>query len=175
MNPSMAILLAVYVATKGIGASGALEVTFTTTPDLRARSWDSTACVLAITPKVLVSNTSRTVAIGVASNAPKSPMPALLTSAWMGPHASSAAAMLSGLVTSSASTRSRSDRGRKPSRGVRMVATTPPLRVEVARGLEAIARRATRDEDGFHGGQVSESELDFLWCGGHMSLASVQL
>ena len=42
----------------------------------------------------------------------------------MGPLASSAAAMLSGLVTSSGSTRSRSDLGRRPSRGVRMVAMT---------------------------------------------------
>src|SRR6185503_12179682 len=37
----MAVLLAVYTATSGIGASVALEVTFTTTPDLRARSWGS--------------------------------------------------------------------------------------------------------------------------------------
>jgi hypothetical protein len=99
-------------------------VTFTTTPDLRARSWGSTACVIAIRPKVLVSNTSRTVAIGVASKAPKSPIPALLTSTSMGPAASSASAMLPGLVTSSASTRIRSDRGRRSARGVRMVATT---------------------------------------------------
>ena len=120
----MAILLAVYTAASGIGASVTLEVTFTTTPDLRARNWGSTACVIAITPKVLVSNTSRTVAIGVASKAPTTPMPALLTSTSMGPLASSAAAMLSGFVTSSASTRSRSDRGRTSSRGVRMVATT---------------------------------------------------
>ena len=120
----MAILLAVYTATSGIGASVALEVTFTITPDRRARNWGSTACVIAITPKVLVSNTSRTVAIGVASKAPNAPMPALLTSTSIGPLASSAAAMLSGFVTSSASTRSRSERGSRSSRGVRMVATT---------------------------------------------------
>ena len=35
MNPSIAILLAVYTAASGIGASVTLEVTFTTTPDLR--------------------------------------------------------------------------------------------------------------------------------------------
>ena len=34
----MAILLAVYTAASGIGASVTLEVTFTTTPDLRARN-----------------------------------------------------------------------------------------------------------------------------------------
>ena len=79
---------------------------------------------MAITPNVLVSNSRRTWAIGVTSKAPISPMPALLTSASIGPLASSAAAMLSGLVTSSGSTRSRSDRGRMPLRGVRMVATT---------------------------------------------------
>ena len=38
-----------------------------------------------MTPKVLVSNTSRTVAIGVASNTPMTPMPALLTSTSIGP------------------------------------------------------------------------------------------
>ncbi len=73
---------------------------------------------------MLVSNTSRTVAIGVASKAPIRPMPALLTSTSIGPLASSAAAMLSGLVTSSGSTRIRSDRGSRSSRGVRIVATT---------------------------------------------------
>jgi hypothetical protein len=69
----MAILLAVYADASGIRASVALEVTFTTTPDLRARNAGSTACVIAITPKVLVSNTSRTVVIGVASKAPTTP------------------------------------------------------------------------------------------------------
>jgi len=99
-------------------------VTFTTTPAHRSRNCGRTACVIAMTPKVLVSNTSRVVAIGVASKAPTTPMPALLTSASTCPLASTAAAMLSGFVTSSASTRSRSDRGRMSSRGVRMVATT---------------------------------------------------
>jgi hypothetical protein len=51
-------------------------------------------------------------------------MPALLTSTSMGPLASTADAMLSGLVTSSASMRRRLDRGNTSSRGVRMVATT---------------------------------------------------
>jgi len=120
----MAILLAVYTATNGIGASVALDVTFTTAPDLRARSCGSTACVMAITPKVLVSNTSRAVTIGVASKAPNSPMPALLTRTSTDPLASSAAATLWGFVTSSATTRSRSDRGRTSSRGVRIVAIT---------------------------------------------------
>ncbi|SRR6266571_1574661 len=50
----MAILLAFYTATIGIGASVAPDVTFTTTPDLRAEL-GSTACVIAITPKVLDS------------------------------------------------------------------------------------------------------------------------
>ena len=101
-----------------------LDVTFTTTPERRARNCGITACVIAITPNVFVSNTSRVVATGVDSNAPKSPMPALFTSRSMGPLASSAAAMLAGSVASSASTRSRSDFGRASARGVRMVATT---------------------------------------------------
>src|SRR5215510_502734 len=96
VNPSMAILLAVYAAASGIGASVTLDVTFTTTPDRCARNCGSTACVIDITPKVLVSNTSRTVDIGVASNTPMTPMPALLTSTSMDPDASIAAAMLLG-------------------------------------------------------------------------------
>ena len=51
-------------------------------------------------------------------------MPALLTRTSIGPLASSAAAMDAGSVTSSASTRTRSERGRTSSRGVRIVATT---------------------------------------------------
>ena len=70
MKPSIAVLLAVYAATSGIGASVALEVTFTITPDRRARNCGSTAWIIAIEPNVLVSNISRTVAIGVVSKAP---------------------------------------------------------------------------------------------------------
>ena len=80
-------------------------------------------------------------------------MPALLTSTSMGPPASSAAAMLSGLVTSSAQhaqpLRARQDVLARRSHGGDHV---PALRVEVARGLEAVARRAAGDEYGLHGG-----------------------
>ena len=152
MNPSIAILLAVYAAASGIGASVTLEVTFTTTPDRRARNCGSTACVIAITPKVLVSNTSRTVAIGVASKTPMTPMPALLTSTSSGP--------------------ARLDRGgdalgprhverqdAQPLRSGQNVFArrshggdhVPALRVKVARGLEAIAGRAAGNEHGVHG------------------------
>ncbi|MDC2960309.1 hypothetical protein PO587_38375 [Streptomyces gilvifuscus] len=37
----------------------------TTTPEPRSRNRGSTACVIAITPKVLVSKTSRTRAMGI--------------------------------------------------------------------------------------------------------------
>lgn len=104
--------------------STTLEVTLTTTPEPRSRNWGSTACVVAITPKVLVSKTSRTRAIDVPSNTPMDGTPALLTRTSMGPAASMAAAMLSGRVTSRATTRNRSDSGRRPGRGVRMVAMT---------------------------------------------------
>ena len=77
-----------------------------------------------MTPKVLVSNTSRASSSGVASKAPNAPMPALLTSTSIGPLASTAAAMLSGLVTSSGSTRTRSESAKRSSRGVRIVAMT---------------------------------------------------
>jgi hypothetical protein len=102
----------------------ALEVTLTIVPDRRVRNCGSTACVIAITPKVLVSNTSRMVDIGVASKAPNRPMPALLTRTSIGPLASSAAAIEAGFVTSSARMRIRSDRGSRSRSGVRMVATT---------------------------------------------------
>ena len=65
---------------------------------------------------------SRAMASGVASKAPMAPTPALLTSTSIGPAASTAAAIDSGSVTSSAST--RTDSGSRPSRGVRMVAIT---------------------------------------------------
>src|SRR5690606_12652542 len=120
----MAVLLAVYTATKGIGARVVLEVTFTIIPYWRARNCGSTACVIAITPTVLVSNTSRMMVIGVASKAPNKPMPELLTSTSIGPQASSVAIMLSGLVASSDSTRNRDDGGKISSRGWRMVAIT---------------------------------------------------
>jgi len=79
---------------------------------------------MAMTPKVLVWKISRTVVMGVASKALRSPMPALLTRTSMGPAASTAAAMLPGSVTSRATTRIRSERGKTSGRGVRMVATT---------------------------------------------------
>lgn len=75
-------------------------------------------------PKVLVSNTSRTVAMGVASKAPNRPIPALFTSTSMGPASASTAAMLSARVTSSGSTRMRSPVGSRSARGLRMVAIT---------------------------------------------------
>src|ERR1044072_7695169 len=101
VNPSIAILLAVYAAASGLGASVTLDVTFTTTPDLRARNCGSNACVIAITPQVLVAKTSRTVVMGVAAKTPMTPMPALLTRTSIGPDTSIAAAMLSALGTSS--------------------------------------------------------------------------
>ena len=113
-----------YAATSGIGASVTVEVTLTSSPERRARNCGSTACAMAIMPKVLVSNTSRTVAMGVASKAPKRPTPALFTSTSIGPAFSMAAAMLSGCVTSSGSTRRFGASGKRSSRGVRMVATT---------------------------------------------------
>ena len=56
---SIRSLLAVYAAANGIRASVTLEVTFTTTPDLRVRNWRSAACVIAITLNVLVSTHGR--------------------------------------------------------------------------------------------------------------------
>ena len=107
---------------------------------------------MAITPDVLVSNTLRARAIGVASNAPTSPMPALLTSTSMGPLSSSAAEMLSGLVTSSGSTRRRSIAARCRRAAFAWWRPRSSPGVEVACGLEAVARRAASDQYGVHGG-----------------------
>lgn len=52
---------------EGIRARVTLDVTLATTPVLRSRKRGSTACVMAIKPKVSVSKTSRAVAEGVAS------------------------------------------------------------------------------------------------------------
>ena len=107
-----------------MGARVTLEVTLTMTPDRRSRICGMTVWVIAMTPKVLVSKTLRTCGIGVASKAPTTPMPALLTRTSIGPAASTAAEMLAALVTSSRRMRIRSERGRISSRGVRMVAIT---------------------------------------------------
>ena len=114
--------------------------------------WGSTACVIAITPKVLVSNTSRTVAIGVASKTPSHRDARIVDEHVDGP--------------------TRLDRGRD-ALGLRHVERhhtklfgsrqnvrarvshggdhVPTLRVEVARGLESIARRATSNKHSLHG------------------------
>jgi hypothetical protein len=83
-------LLAVYEAIRGIDFKVTLDVTFTTTPTLRCLNCGSTACVTAIVPKVLVSKSSRTVAIKVASTGDAAPKPALLTRTSIGPAASTA-------------------------------------------------------------------------------------
>src|SRR5688500_11085891 len=64
------------------------------TPDLRSRTCGSTAWATAIVPKVLVSNSSRTVSMRVSSNGAGAPKPALLTSTSMGPADSTALRML---------------------------------------------------------------------------------
>jgi len=48
------------------------------TPFPRYRNCGITACIIAMTPKVLVSKTSRAMASGVASKAPTTPMPAFV-------------------------------------------------------------------------------------------------
>ncbi|MNT03512.1 hypothetical protein D3C72_1380540 [compost metagenome] len=101
-----AALLAVYTDSRGSGASVTLDVTLMITPALRCLNWGSTACVSAIVPSVLVSNTARAVLIAVPSSAPSTPMPALLTSTSTGPASCMTRAMLAASVTSSASTRS---------------------------------------------------------------------
>ena len=62
-----AALLARYALTSGSAFSVTLDVTFTTTPAPRARNCGSTACVTAIVPIVLVSNSARTVSSGKSS------------------------------------------------------------------------------------------------------------
>lgn len=120
-----------------MAANVVLEVTLTITPEPRDRICGTTAWVIAMTPNVLVSNSSRAVLMGVASNAPIPPIPALLTRTSTGPLALTALAMLSGSVTSSGNTVSRSEAGKTSGRGVRMVATTSQ---PSSRNLCAVAR-----------------------------------
>jgi len=93
-------------------------------PERRSRIWGMTACVIASVPNTLVSKTSRIIAMGVASKAPTTPMPALLTKTSIAPAAAIPSAMLSGSVTSSARTRMRLESGNSPATGRRMVAIT---------------------------------------------------
>ncbi len=137
VNAFTAALLARYALTSGNAFSVTLDVTFTTTPAPRARNCGSTACVTAIVPIVLVSNSARTVSSGVSSAGAAAPKPALLTSTSIGPAASIAVRMLSAFVTSSGSTRKRSDGGSTSSPGLRIVATTRQSR---ARKWRAISR-----------------------------------
>ena len=101
-----------------------VDVTLTITPSLRVRNCGSTAWVMAIVPSVLVSKTSRVVAIAVPSSEPSMPMPALLTSTSIGPAAAMAWAMLAASVTSSASRRKFGEAGSTLASTVRMVAIT---------------------------------------------------
>ena len=95
------------------GAMAALDVTLMMTPWPCLRICGMMARQAANTPKVFVSNISRTVLSGVASTIDAMPIPALFTSTSMAPKAATPAAMalpmLSALVTSSGSTFSRSD------------------------------------------------------------------
>ena len=92
-------------------------------PERRSRNCGNTAWVIAITPKVLVSKSSRAVVSGVASKAPMAPMPALLTSTSIGPAASSAAAIDS-RVGDVEREHAQRTRAAGPRAGVRMVAIT---------------------------------------------------
>ena len=103
----------VLVNNAGLGLLGALEGTSMASARLIFDT--NTLGTIAMT---------RALAIEVPSSAPSTPIPALLTSTSTGPAASTACRMLSGSVTSSAITRSRSERGRLSCAGVRMVATT---------------------------------------------------
>lgn len=94
MKPSIACLLAVQAVASGIAASVTLDVTLTITPDRRSRMCGMIAWHIAMTPNVFVAKTLRICAMGVASNAPTTPMPALLTSTSIGPAAATVAAML---------------------------------------------------------------------------------
>ena len=93
---------------------------------------------------MLVSNTSRIVDIGVASKAPTTPMPALLTSTSIGPIDAKRDATLSGLVTSSAITRSRPDSGSRLWRGVRIVAITSNLWRESVAPFQGRSQRSNQ-------------------------------
>lgn len=72
-------MLALRTAESDIWPSTTVEVTSTTTPEPRSRNWDSTACVVAITPSVLISKTSRARAMRVPSNTLIDGTPALVT------------------------------------------------------------------------------------------------
>ena len=91
-----------------------LDVTLTMTPpDLALRICGMMARQVANTPKVFVSNISRTMVSGVASTTEARPIPALFTSTSIAPKAATPSAMalpmLSASVTSSGSSFSLSE------------------------------------------------------------------
>src|SRR5215217_4758777 len=101
----MACLVAAYKSMNGAGTKPRTELTLMIRPPPCSRMWGSTARVIRIEPKTLVSNSARACSIELSSAAPAMPKPALLTSTSMRPDRSSssrtAAATEASSVTSS--------------------------------------------------------------------------
>src|ERR687896_2592379 len=103
----MACLEAAYNAMNGAGMKPRTELTLMIRPPPCSRMWGSTARVMRIEPKRLVSNSARACSVELSSAAPATPTPALFTSTSMRPDRSStsrtASATDSSSVTSSGS------------------------------------------------------------------------
>src|SRR5215211_2263327 len=85
----MACLVAAYKAMNGAGRKPRTELTLMIRPLPCSRMWGSTARIIRIEPKTLVSNSARVCSIELSSAAPAMPRPALLTSTSMRPDRSS--------------------------------------------------------------------------------------
>src|SRR5215203_194852 len=85
----MACLVAAYKAMNGAGRKPKTELTLMIRPLPCSRICGSTARVIRIAPKTLVSNTARVCSIELSSAAPATPTPALLTKTSMRPDRSS--------------------------------------------------------------------------------------
>src|SRR4051794_35662276 len=81
----MACLVAAYKAMNGAGMNPRTELTLMIRPLPWSRMWGSTARVIRIEPKRLVSNKARACSTELSSAAPETPTPALLTSTSMRP------------------------------------------------------------------------------------------
>src|SRR3954470_13528775 len=87
--PSTACLVAAYKAMNGAGTRPRTELTLMVRPPPCSRICGSTARVIRIEPKTLVSNSARACSIELSSAAPAMPTPALLTSTSIRPDRSS--------------------------------------------------------------------------------------
>src|SRR3954463_730522 len=168
----MACLVAEYKAMNGAGTRPRTELTLMIRPPPCSRMCGSTARVIRIDPKTLVSKSARACSIELSSAAPAMPTPALLTRTSIRPDRSSTSR-----TTPATDTSSVTSSGREPPPPPRPPGGRPPARAvhsepgadERMRGRLTDPRRRSRHKRyglGFDCHDVSFSRLHY----GHNTL-----